>query len=113
MPGQEPFDVDVPVDALAPDAESAFDVSELELVEPEPFEPEPVLPEPVLPEPVRQRVIQLAAAAMSGLPVDELPSALRRVAKFAPNRRARLGGAVIATQITGDPLLRQRLATRV
>jgi predicted RNA-binding protein with PIN domain len=70
-------------------------------------------PEPVLPEPVRQRVIALAAAALVGLPADELPVPLRRVAKFAPNRRARLGGPVIATQLAGDPLLRQRLAGRV
>ncbi|GAA1792813.1 NYN domain-containing protein [Planosporangium flavigriseum] len=70
-------------------------------------------PEPALPEPVRQRVITLAAAAITGMPSDELPMALRRVAKFAPNRRARLGGPIIATQLSGDPLLRQRLATRV
>src|SRR6185369_7353015 len=69
--------------------------------------------EPVLPEAVRQRVIALAAGAMTGLPLDELPMPLRRVAKFAPNRRARLGGPVIATQLAGDPLLRQRIATRV
>jgi predicted RNA-binding protein with PIN domain len=69
--------------------------------------------EPVLPEPVRQRVITLAASAMTGLPLDELPMPLRRVAKFAPNRRARLGGPMIAMQLAGDPLLRQRLATRV
>src|SRR6266511_876083 len=71
------------------------------------------LPEPVLPEPVRQRVIALAAAALTGLPVDELPVPLRRVAKFAPNRRARLAGTAIATQLSGDPLFRQRLAGRV
>jgi predicted RNA-binding protein with PIN domain len=69
-------------------------------------------PEPTLPEPVRQRVITLAAAGMTGMPLDELPMALRRVAKFAPNRRARLGGPIIATQLAGDPLLRQRLAAR-
>ncbi len=71
------------------------------------------LPEPVLPEPVRQRVIALAAAALTGLPADELPVPLRRVAKFAPNRRARLAGTAIATQLSGDPLFRQRLAGRV
>ena len=67
------------------------------------------LPEPVLPEPVRQRVISLAAAALTGLAGDELPQALRRVAKFAPNRRAKLGGTAIATQLSGDPLFRQRV----
>src|SRR4051812_605635 len=70
------------------------------------------LPEPVLPEPVRQRVISLAAAALGGLASDELPQALRRVAKFAPHRRAKLGGTAIATQLSGDPLFRQRLAGR-
>jgi predicted RNA-binding protein with PIN domain len=68
-------------------------------------------PEPLLPEPVRQRVITLAAAALTGVPIDELPPPLRRVAKFAPNRRARLGGPMIATQLAADPLLRQRLAS--
>jgi predicted RNA-binding protein with PIN domain len=71
------------------------------------------LPEPVLPEPVRQRVISLAAAALTGLASDELPQALRRVAKFAPNRRAKLGGTAIATQLSGDPLFRQRVAGRI
>lgn len=94
MPAEEPFADEVAETAGAPAREPAAE------------------PEPVLPEPVRQRVIGLAAAAMTGMPLDELPMALRRVARFAPNRRARLGGAVIATQIMGDPLLRQRLATR-
>jgi predicted RNA-binding protein with PIN domain len=70
-------------------------------------------PEPVLPEPVRQRVVALAAAALPGLPTDELPVALRRVAKFAPNRRARLGGPAIATQLAADTLFRQRVSGRV
>lgn len=69
--------------------------------------------EPALAEPVRQRVVAMAAAALPGLAVDELPVALRRVARFAPNRRARLGGAMIATQLTGDPLFRQRVGSRV
>jgi predicted RNA-binding protein with PIN domain len=72
-----------------------------------------VEPEPALPETVRQRVVTLAAAAMSGMPFDELPVPLRRVAKFAPIRRARLGGAAIAAQLTGDPVFRQRVGTRV
>ncbi|MGA3527160.1 NYN domain-containing protein [Melissospora conviva] len=69
--------------------------------------------EPVLPEPVRQRIITLTAAAISTLPHDQLPSPLRRVAKFAPNRRARLGGPAIASQLAGDPLFRQRISGRV
>ncbi len=70
-------------------------------------------PEPVLPEAVRQRIVALAAAVLPGLQLDELPAPLRRVAKFAPNRRARLGGAAIATQLAGDPLFRQRVTSRV
>ena len=58
-------------------------------------------------------MVALAAAALTGLPADELPVPLRRVAKFAPNRRARLGGPVIAAQLAGDPLFRQRVAARV
>ncbi|MEH1127541.1 NYN domain-containing protein [Micromonospora sp. CPCC 206061] len=70
-------------------------------------------PEPILPEPVRQRVVALTAAALPSVPVDELPVPLRRVAKFAPNRRARLGGQAIAAQLAADPLFRQRVTGRI
>ncbi|GIE76069.1 RNA-binding protein [Actinoplanes philippinensis] len=70
-------------------------------------------PEPVLPEAVRQRITVLAAAALPGLPADEMPVPLRRVARFAPNRRARLGGRDIAAQLVADPLFRQRIGTRI
>jgi predicted RNA-binding protein with PIN domain len=75
--------------------------------------PEDFVPEPVLPEAVRQRIMVLAAAALPGLPADEVPVPLRRVARFAPNRRARLGGREIAAQLVADPLFRQRVGTRV
>ncbi|HEY0536656.1 MAG TPA: NYN domain-containing protein [Actinoplanes sp.] len=71
------------------------------------------VPEPVLPEAVRQRITALAAAALPGLPADEIPVAVRRVARFAPNRRARLGGREIAAQLASDPLFRQRIGARV
>ncbi len=86
---------------------------------PEPAGPEPGADEgsaplePLLPEAVRQRVVVLAAAAVAGLASDELPPSLRRIAKFAPNRRAKLGGPVIAAHLASDPLLRQRLAAQV
>ncbi|MEU5935827.1 NYN domain-containing protein [Micromonospora sp. NPDC047187] len=70
-------------------------------------------PEPTLPEPVRQRIVTLTAAVLPTLPTDEVPVPLRRVAKFAPNRRARLGAPVIAAQLTADPLFRQRVTARV
>ncbi|RQW90594.1 hypothetical protein DLJ60_20230, partial [Micromonospora chalcea] len=75
--------------------------------------PTPVEPEPTLPEPVRQRIVTLTAAVLPGLPADEVPVPLRRVAKFAPNRRARLGAPAIAAQLTADPLFRQRVTARV
>lgn len=70
------------------------------------------VPEPVLAEAVRQRVIALAAAVLTSLPGDELPIPLRKVAKFAPNRRARLGGTAIASQLSTDPLFRQRISAK-
>jgi predicted RNA-binding protein with PIN domain len=70
-------------------------------------------PEPTLPEAVRQRITVLAAAALTGLPADETPVPLRRVARFAPNRRARLGGPAIAAQLASDPLFRQRISGRI
>ncbi|MEU7754091.1 NYN domain-containing protein [Micromonospora sp. NPDC049171] len=72
-----------------------------------------VEPEPTLPEPVRQRIVTLTAAVLPTLPGDEVPVPLRRVAKFAPNRRARLGAPAIAAQLTADPLFRQRVTARV
>ncbi|MEV4534837.1 NYN domain-containing protein [Asanoa sp. NPDC049518] len=83
-----------------------------EAVAPSHAGPEPEV-EPLLPEPVRQRVVALAASALPGLPFDEQPVPLRRVAKFAPNRRARLGGPAIAAQLSSDSLFRQRISTRV
>lgn len=71
------------------------------------------VPEPVLPDSVRQRVIALAAAVLTSLPIDEMPIPLRKVAKFAPNRRARLAGAAIASQLSSDPIFRQRISSRV
>jgi predicted RNA-binding protein with PIN domain len=70
-------------------------------------------PEPTLPEAVRQRVISLAAAALAGLPADEVPTTLRRVAQFAPNRRARLGASLLSVQLATDPTFRQRIGDRV
>ncbi|WP_446216131.1 NYN domain-containing protein [Micromonospora sp. IBHARD004] len=83
--------------------------------QPRPGETEPTAPEPepVLPEPVRQRIVALTAAVLPAMPTDEVPVPLRRVAKFAPNRRARLGAPAIAAQLTADPLFRQRVTARV
>ncbi len=70
-------------------------------------------PEPALPEAVRQRITYLVASALPALPMEEMPMALRRVARFAPNRRARMGSPAIAAQLASDPLFRQRISGRV
>lgn len=48
-----------------------------------------------LPEAVRERIAELAAAAVGKLPVADVPRQLRPVAKFAPAKRAKLGGAAL------------------
>jgi predicted RNA-binding protein with PIN domain len=64
----------------------------------------------VLPEAVRSRVVALAADVLPQVP--GLPPAVRRVAGFAPNRRARLGGTAIAEALADDEL-RERVAVQV
>ncbi|CAM3535778.1 RNA-binding protein [Nocardioides dubius] len=72
-------------------------------------------PEPLraraLPDQVRARVIALVAEVLPQ--VAEPPPALRRVASFAPSRRARLGRSQIATAIEGDEEFRGHVATLV
>ena len=63
-----------------------------------------------LPEAVRARVVSLAADVLAQ--VSGLPPAVRRVAGFAPNRRARLGGSAIAEALQDDEL-RDRVAVQV
>ncbi|GAA2148193.1 NYN domain-containing protein [Nocardioides koreensis] len=64
-----------------------------------------------LPGAVRTRVVALAADALPD--VVRLPPALRRVAGFAPQRRARLGGSAIAAALEADDELRERVGTQV
>jgi len=49
----------------------------------------------LLPEPVRDRVAELAAAALGRLPAVDIPRQLRPVARFAPAKRAKLGRAAL------------------
>ena len=71
------------------------------------------LVEPTLPEPVRQRVIALAAAAITGMPTDEVPVSLRKVVR--PNRRHARGPRTAARRrprlpAAGRPrVMRQRV----
>jgi len=63
-----------------------------------------------LSEPVRARVVALAADVLPK--VTPLPPALRRVADFAPVRRARLGATHIAAALEQDDEFRGHVATQ-
>ena len=72
------------------------------------------LPElPELPEAVRARVVGLAAEALGKMAPENLPASLKRVATFAPARRARLAGSQIAGVLETDDEFRGRLAVQV
>ena len=64
-----------------------------------------------LPEAVRVRVVALAADVLPQ--IASLPPALRKVADFAPQRRARLGSTPIAAALTSDPEFRGHVVTQV
>lgn len=64
----------------------------------------------VLPQPVRLRVTALAAEALGAIDAEQLPAPLRRVAAFAPRRRAGLAGTQIALALEADPGFRERVA---
>jgi predicted RNA-binding protein with PIN domain len=67
----------------------------------------------LLPEPVRLRALSLTADAMGAIPADQLPASLRRVASFAPARRARVAATQIAAALESDEAFRERVATQV
>lgn len=61
----------------------------------EPSEEVPAEGWTALPETVRERIAELAAAAVGKLPIADVPRQLRPVAKFAPAKRAKLGGTAL------------------
>src|SRR5262245_3392420 len=63
-----------------------------------------------LPEAVRARIVGLAADVLPK--VSPLPPALKRVAEFAPARRAKLGGNQIALILGVDDEFRGHVATQ-
>jgi predicted RNA-binding protein with PIN domain len=64
---------------------------------------------PEVPDRLRQRIVQLVADALPAL--APLPPALRRVADFAPARRARLGGGAV-WEALADEEFRVRAGTQ-
>ncbi|MGH3631286.1 MAG: NYN domain-containing protein, partial [Sciscionella sp.] len=53
-----------------------------------------------LPEAVKVRLAELAASALEGMATVDIPRALRPVARFAPAKRARLGGNALLEALT-------------
>ena len=70
------------------------------------------LPGP-LPDAVRSMVVELASEALGSLPADQVPASLRRVASFAPARRAKLAGSQVAAVLESDAEFRERVAEQV
>jgi predicted RNA-binding protein with PIN domain len=73
-------------------------------------------PEPVpvvLAEPVRQRLVELAAEVLARLPADDVPAALRAIARFTPAKRVRLGAPALAAALDADEGFRARVADAV
>jgi predicted RNA-binding protein with PIN domain len=66
-----------------------------------------------LAEPLRQRLIQVAAEVLGRLPVEQVPSALRSIARFTPAKRQRLGGVAIAAALDTDETFRETVAEAV
>jgi predicted RNA-binding protein with PIN domain len=62
-----------------------------------------------LTEPVRGRVVALAAATLAGMAPEEVPAVLRKVARFTPAKRARLGAADLVGAVETEPAFRQRV----
>lgn len=66
-----------------------------------------------LPPGVHKKMVILAARALSAMPPEQIPPALRRAAAFAPARRAKLAGPQLAAALEADDEFRQRLAVQV
>jgi predicted RNA-binding protein with PIN domain len=92
-------------------------VTAAEAAGPAPDDPvahDPVRDEEVtLPEVVRARVVSLAAEALTHLEAAEVPASLRRVAAFAPHRRARLAASQLAGVLAADHSFLEAVGRRV
>src|SRR4051794_27557007 len=59
-----------------------------------------------LPEAVRSRVAEAAAAVVGALPTEDVPAPLRRLARFTPAKRARLGRAALLAELESSAAFR-------
>jgi hypothetical protein len=63
-----------------------------------------------LTEDARQRVVVIAADVLGRMPAEQVPSALRQVARFTPAKRARLGAAGLLAALDADEDFRTKVA---
>jgi predicted RNA-binding protein with PIN domain len=68
--------------------------------------PSPALTWSSLPEPVRSRLAEAAAVAVGALPVDDVPIPLRRLARFTPAKRSRLGRTSLLAELEASGAFR-------
>jgi predicted RNA-binding protein with PIN domain len=59
-----------------------------------------------LPEPVRSRLAEVASVAVGALPTEDVPVPLRRLARFTPAKRARLGRATLLGELESSAAFR-------
>lgn len=63
-----------------------------------------------LPDPVLARVLSLTSAVLGALDANDVPASLRRIARFTPAKRARLGAQAIVAALESDAEFRARIA---
>ena len=59
-----------------------------------------------LPDAVRHRLAEVAAIAVGEMPAVDVPAPLRRVARFAPAKRARLGAKALLAELGSSSAFR-------
>ena len=69
-------------------------------------EPPAGLPWNRLPESVRSRIAEAASVAVGALPVDDVPVPLRRLARFTPAKRTRLGRSALLAELESSGAFR-------
>jgi predicted RNA-binding protein with PIN domain len=69
--------------------------------------------EAVLTEPARLRLLTIAADVLGRLDSEQVPAALRPIARFAAGKRARLGASVLAAALDVDEQFRAQVAAIV
>jgi predicted RNA-binding protein with PIN domain len=104
-----PSDAPVPGASGAPGLPGADRTAGLPATDPDPEVPQQAVLEVDwgrLPELVRGRLAEVASVAVGGMPHIDLPAPLRRLSRFTPAKRARLGGAALMAELTASPAFR-------